>query len=120
VRAFAAQPVLPYTLGYINAGSDSSFEVTTLDADDAPFAATEMQYRVDDLQSGTNIVPWTTISSPEAIQAIDITPAQNALVNTWNDTELRRVTIKVTDDDGKIGQQIFLYSLVNISTPGLS
>jgi len=120
MRALAGQPVQPYSLGYLNANSDNTLEVTSLDADDAPFAPTAMEYRIDDLQSGIGIVPWTTVPTPTAIQDIAITASQNALVNTWSDTELRRVTVKVTDSNGKVGLQVFLYTLVNISTPGLS
>lgn len=121
MRSWAAQPVQPYQLGYVNAGCDCSLEVTTLDEDDALLVPTTMQYRVDDLKSATNIVPWTTVPTPASVQEIAITAAQNALIApTCNDTELRRITVKTTNSTGKIAQQVFLYELVNISTPGLS
>lgn len=120
MRAFAGQPVQPYDLGYVNAGCDANIEVTSLDSNDALFAPTVLQYRVDDITNAQGIVPWTTVPTPASVQSIRITAAQNVLTWNYNDTELRRITVKVTDSTGKIGQQVFLYSLVNISTPGLS
>ena len=120
MRAFAGFPVQPFTLGYLNAGSDCILEVTTLDQDDALLAPDAMEYRVDDLQSAQNVVPWTSVPTPASIQEIAITGSQNALVGTWNDTELRRVTVKTTDSVGRVALQVFLFTLVNISTPGLS
>lgn len=114
MRALAGQPVRPYRLGAVNCNSTLKLLLTSLDFDGEPFIPTTMQYRIDDLESGQGVLQWTTIVAPEAYQEITITPQQNTMLFQYRDSELRQLTVAITDENGAQQISLFLFEVVNL------
>src|ERR1017187_5186715 len=67
----------------------------------AAFTPTSITYRVDNIDSGANIVPSTSVT-PAASVSIKVTGAQNALLSTLLACEEHRLTLTVTDGSGNV------------------
>jgi hypothetical protein len=80
-----------------------------------PYLPVAVQYRVDDLTSGNNIVPWTTIG-PQVANLVTVTSPQNALVSLTRCQECHQVLFAITDDEG-INYARAVYELIRV--PGI-
>jgi hypothetical protein len=81
----------------------------------APFVPSAVQYRVDDVLSGTNIVPWTPLT-PSTSNQVTITSAQNAMISMTRPSEQHQVLFQITDFYGNTSYADVVYSIVR--TPG--
>lgn len=115
MRGLSGQPSAPHQLGSQNAGSSLKLEITCLDDEDQPFAPATMTYRIDNLSCNLEMLPWTGIVDPAAVQNIIIPVAINTIVRQWDDFETLQVTVAITSVEGETQQQIFVYQLTNIS-----
>ena len=81
------------------------------------FVPRSISYRVDDIASGYNIVPWTTL--PQAAQnTITVTGAENYVVDQARTFEQHQITIAVTDQTGATAYQPAVYTIMaNSFTP---
>ena len=81
------------------------------------FVPRSISYRVDDVASGYNIVPWTTL--PQAAQnTITVTGAENYVVDQARTFEQHQITIAVTDQTGATAYQPAVYTIMaNSFTP---
>lgn len=80
------------------------------------FTPTAIQYRVDDVLTGSNMVPWTSVSPAPTNQVI-ITSAQNAIVSYSLSSEQHQVLFQITDGFGDINYARVLYTLMEV--PGI-
>jgi len=71
----------------------SGFSTTAYFRDDsgASTVPTTVHYRVDDINSKTNITGWTAISAAASV-TVTITPTENKMVNNGNN-ERRQLTV---------------------------
>ena len=81
------------------------------------FVPRSISYRVDDVASGYNIVPWTTL--PQAAQnTITVTGAENYVIDQARTFEQHQITIAVTDQTGATAYQPAVYTIMaNSFTP---
>ena len=81
------------------------------------FVPRSISYRVDDVASGYNLVPWTTL--PQAAQnTITVTGAENYIVDKARTFEQHQITIAVTDQTGATAYQPAVYTIMaNSFTP---
>ncbi len=81
------------------------------------FVPRSISYRVDDLASGYNIVPWTTL--PQSAQnTITVTGAENYVVDQARTFEQHQITVAVTDQTGATAYQPAVYTIMaNSFTP---
>lgn len=84
----------------VNAGSTSWINVNLVDQYGAPAAPIAFKYQIDDILSGTNIVPEQTLATPGAAFQITVTAAQNLILNAANAQEYRRLTTTAVYGDG--------------------
>lgn len=92
-------------------------DVSFFDAARVAQIPTTAVYRVDDDASGENIVPETPIpGSMAATMQIEITPEQNAIVETVpvSQFQLRIVTVAFTYGSAKQGTAEYPYKLRNL------
>lgn len=82
----------------INEGEAFRLTVRPLSADLGATTPTTVRYRIDDLNQGTAVLDWTTVT-PGTSMNIVVTSAQNALRNCLS-IERRQVVIEATDSDG--------------------
>ena len=94
---------------YVNAGYYS--------APGQLFVPRAISYRVDDVASGFNLVPWTTL--PQAAQnTITVTGAENYIVDKARTFEQHQITVAVTDQTGVTAYQPSVYTVMaNSFTP---
>src|SRR6185312_124103 len=90
-----ANPAQPAFLEYSACFVNASF----VDSTSAPMAPRYLQYRIDDVTSGNQILPWTSLNPAASLQ-IAITSAQNALISGTRSHETHQVLLKITDASG--------------------
>ena len=81
-------------------GTSSIVTAEYLDIHGVPFAPQNVQYRIDDLVSGANIVPWTPVTPLGTTNAIVITQAQNAMVSLTLESETHQLLMQIEDGYG--------------------
>lgn len=81
---------------YINEESSADVFINTFDNDGNPITATTLTYRVDDLKSGTEIIPKTTVVPDSSTYHIPLTSTNNKVVNSVGADEVHVVTYKFT------------------------
>ncbi len=64
------------------------------DKDGNPATPSELKYRIDDLDTGEQILDDTAVVSPTESNDVKLTPANNTLLDSNNLSELRRLTAK--------------------------
>lgn len=69
-------------------------------ADDTPKVPASLSYRIDDVYTGTNIRPDTSVTPQSPKTAITIDAADSVLLSQSNRYEKRRVTVTGTFSDG--------------------
>jgi hypothetical protein len=107
---------VPNTYAEVNEKSTSLLTFSFFDEIEAAVAPTTVQYRIDDLHSGTAILALTTLTGPfTATLDIVITSAQNALVLQTHTFEMRLVTVIFTYGGSKQGTGEYKYLVKNLS-----
>ena len=86
-------------------------------APNQPFVPNALSYRVDDVASGFNLVPWTAL--PQSSQnTITVTGAENYIVDKARTFEQHQITVAVTDQTGETAYQPAVYTVMaNSFTP---
>lgn len=84
----------------INEGEALKLTVRPLSADLAATTPTTMRYRIDDVDQGTAVLDWTSLT-PGTTVSIVVTSAQNALRNC-RVVEKRQVVVEAVDSDGPL------------------
>jgi hypothetical protein len=69
------------------------------DSTRAPYLPSAIQYRIDDLTSGENILGWTSIQAAYSTP-ITVISEQNTLISLTRLHECHQVLIAITDDEG--------------------
>lgn len=82
-------------LTVVNEGTTSYIRVSFTDQDGDDLVPSSITYRVDDLGSGQNLVPATSIT-PDAGVEIRIPPAINSLIAQGASSETRVATIEAS------------------------
>lgn len=79
---------------------------------------TSAKYRID--RTGSNpgcwseVAGWTTLTPATSI-SIPITATQNAILNTYCNTEARQLTVKANDGLSTQVEETYRYSIVNLA-----
>lgn len=81
------------------------------DTTGAALIPSALQYRIDDVVSGAEILGWTTLESAATVQVI-VTSAQNALITNSREWETHQVTFQVTDGLGDIAEPFTLFDIL--------
>jgi len=98
----------------VNEGSYAWLTISPKDITGAALSPDTLSYRIDDLESGTSIVAEQVIASPGSNYILEITAAQNAILDQAKAREIRRVTV-VTTFGAKETTGQFDYVLENLS-----
>lgn len=97
-----------------NEGSTVKATVSFFDETDTPVTPTSARYRVDDLASGTPIVPATSMSGLSTTATVTISAAQNAILSDVQAKETRILTVDFLYATTKHGTAEYRYDLVNL------
>lgn len=97
-----------------NRGSECFITATYLTQNGVPYIPTAVQWRLDDVASAAQVVPWTAIVTPTFADTITITSAMNQLLNPAAIVEKKQVTFKVTTPDGNYRYDALVYNLLNL------
>jgi len=84
----------------IHEGESLRFTLRALSADLAVVTPTTARYRIEDLDQGSTVTDWTTVT-PATSMAVTISGATNAIRNSMG-VERRQVIAEATDSDGTI------------------
>lgn len=84
------------------------------DTNGNPWQPAAVSYRVDDVLSGKNIVPFTAIQ-PGTTNQVTITSAQNSLISLTRCWEVHEVTFQITDANGNESLAAVWFDLVRVA-----
>jgi hypothetical protein len=76
------------------------------------FTPNAVSYRVDDVVSNFNIVPWTALATPGDTNQVTVTSAQNALISYTRWHEAHQVLFQITDGVGDTNYARVLFDLL--------
>lgn len=76
----------------------------------APFVPAAVSYRIDDVVTGANLVPWTAIT-PAFINEITVTSTQNSMVSLTRKSEQHQLLLMITDNAGNTMYARTLYRI---------
>ena len=89
-------------------------DVSFTDLDDAPAAPSALEYCLDCMSTSTSILAWTAVAGPTATTRIAITPAQNAIHASANESELHRLTLRATFGVGDQATSEYKFLVFNL------
>jgi hypothetical protein len=92
-------------------GSAASYQTAYFDPTGASFIPSSIQYRIDDLLSGAEILAPTTLPVGRG-NTIMITSAQNEMISVSRSRETHVLTVIVTDGFGGSYQQRTMFQIV--------
>lgn len=99
----------------VKEGSTAYLTVTFLNAEGAEEAPVSATWQIDDVASGTALLPATTIDPIAASVELTLTPALNAIVNDLLAYEKRRITVKATYGAADKVNRAYTYDVQNLS-----
>jgi trimeric autotransporter adhesin len=80
------------------------------------YSPVNVRYRIDDVVSGKNILPWTSLP-PASSEMINVSSSQNAMISLTRSHEAHQVMIEITDDFGSISFARAVFDLYRV--PGV-
>lgn len=95
------------------AGSSCLITAAYFDLTRIPFIPNTIQYRVDDLTSLENLVPWTPITPPLTTSRIIVTSTQNQMVSLTRKVEQHQLLLQITDNFGNVFYARVIYKILN-------
>ena len=98
----------------VNEKSTAYLTVTFKDKDGNEQAPTSATYRIDDVDSGTEIKTDTALSVAASVE-ITLTPDDNAILDSGQSYEKRRVTIKASYGASDGVNEEYLYRVKNLA-----
>jgi hypothetical protein len=98
----------------VNERSTMILTVAFFDDDGVAVAPTTASYQIDNRNSGTSILVSTPITTPGTTEEIEITSAQNRILNAANKEEIRVVTVDFTYGSSRRGTVEYFYKVKNL------
>ena len=98
----------------VNERSTAYLTVTPKDKTGTAQAPTALTYRVDDVLTGTEILPDTSVA-PGATVEITLTPEQNRILSGAHAVERRRVTVTAAFGAADQVCSEYVYEVVNLA-----
>jgi hypothetical protein len=106
-----AQPVLVAAEQEYLAGGACQVQCSVFDNAGNPLAPIILRWRMDDLASDTNVIPWTPIAEAGPVSTVNISATQNAMISFTRDYEERQVMFSIEDSSGAVYQADTRYVL---------
>lgn len=98
----------------VNQDSPLYMSLTFTDEDGDPLIPTTVEWRLDDREDDSEIVDWTSLSSPAASMSMVIPGSNNSIVDETKNRERRTYGIRVDNTLAGEGYEEFHYHVVNI------
>jgi hypothetical protein len=86
----------------VKEGSALFLTFTFKDENGAPVAPITIDWRIDDVDSGTEVVGWTPVGAPSASVNVSVNPTNNNIVDQTKVVEKRILTVRM--DNGQVTQ----------------
>ncbi len=82
-----------------------------------PLIPATVDYRIDDMTNGTEIVAWTSLPSPAATMTFTIPGDNNTIEDEVHVKETQIFGVRVDDGLPGEGHSEFIYSVLNLTGP---
>lgn len=102
----------------VNERTAFRLSVSFTDPDGLAFNPSTISYRIDDALSGTAIRGTTNVTPASANVSITVSANDSRIVNDFNLTERRIVTVTANDGDTDELNKQYLYDVVNLRYAG--
>lgn len=84
------------------------------DSNGLPFVPNVIEYRVDDEESETNLLPWTQLPLA-TVSTVIITPLENRMVSFTRPFEVHQVLFQITDRAGDINYARVKFDVIRVT-----
>ena len=111
------QTDVPTTIVTIIEDSSCFVNASFFNPQGEPMLPQNVQYRLDDVKSDTNIIPWTDVD-PAGTVRILIPPSANKIIDLAVTSEDKQVLFQITDDFNNVFEADVVYTVKKVS--GLS
>ena len=88
----------------VREGSALFLTFTFTDENGDPVTPVSVHWRIDDVESGTEVVDWTAVSSPASTVNVTVNPTYNAIIDATKVVEKRILTVRM---DNSLATQAF-------------
>jgi hypothetical protein len=92
-------------------GSACQLQASWFDADRNPYTPLLVNYRIDVLESMTQVLAWTSIT-PAQVNMIAVTSAQNAMVNLTSESETHQALFQITGQDNNVSYERVTFKIM--------
>ncbi|KUG22373.1 hypothetical protein ASZ90_007852 [hydrocarbon metagenome] len=100
----------------INEKTTLTLRLTFKDEDNVAVVPTAAQYRIDDVDSGSQILDWSSFTPSASTHDLTITDAQNAIIDTNLERERKKVTVQITHGpENKKATGDYIYIVRNLT-----
>jgi hypothetical protein len=103
---------LPVTLAVYLEGSTFISTITYFNSKGLPFVPSRVQYRIDDINSGITLLPYTDITDVELSNAITIPGSDNTMISNSRVSEQHQLLFKITDGLGLVSYARAVFEVV--------
>ena len=98
----------------VNEQSALFLRFSFFDEADSPIEPATIEWRVDDITNGVEVVDWTSIVTPNEVVVVSVSGQTNLIADQSHTFELRRVTVRIDDGLATESSQEKYYRLKNL------
>ena len=111
-------PVLPYKVTQVYAGTDCWGEFQFLDRAKAPATPLTIVYRIDNVTDNQQILGNTSFPPSGTTAEINVPGALNVMSRSGQSSQINQMLVTSTYADGSTAVKPFFYEVIDISTVG--
>lgn len=90
------------------------FIVASYFSAEGPFVPAQVNYRVDDIVSGINIVPWASLT-PGFVNEVTISTEENFMVSDSRNSEQHEILFQITDFFGNVNYAQATFDIIKVT-----
>lgn len=88
--------------------------VSFFDEEQNPVLPNNVQYKIEDIETGQTIKEWTRIEPREGTYDIEITAEENKIIDDSNNVERKILTIKYSYGANRAGTGEYIWGVKNL------
>lgn len=105
---------LPAVLATFIAGTSSLIEIDYFNALNEPFTPDGVRYRVDDVITSANLLPFTPIA-PGMTNTVTLPGSVNVMINNTRSSEEHQILFEITDSFGNVNYTLATFALIRVA-----
>jgi len=108
-------PFFCFASDMVNENSSATLTLTFRNEKGVAVTPTTIKYRIDDLSSGANITPVTSVTPSSSVYDVSIFSNENRIIAPARPYEQRRVTVQWYSGTTLVGTADYVYRVINLN-----